>query len=126
MTEFEIKQLEQDARRLIVCTGCYGSGEDRWNEGRACPTCSGAGKSAAEPRVVELIERLRQKESELLDAQYSMAHISDELQRTRHIEAINSKLLAEMSATPAEKRISDLEWRLAESLAEIKRLNGEG
>ena len=63
MTEFEIKQLEQDARRLIVCTGCYGSGEDRWNEGRACPTCSGAGKSAAEPRVIELIQRVRQLEA---------------------------------------------------------------
>lgn len=60
MTEFEIKQLEQDARRLIVCTGCYGSGEDRWNEGRACPTCSGAGRSAADPRVIELVKALRE------------------------------------------------------------------
>lgn len=61
-TNFEIDQWRKDARRLITCTGCYGSGEDRWNEGRFCPTCRGSGRSAAEPHVMRLcdeVERLR-------------------------------------------------------------------
>lgn len=54
-TEFELASWEKDASRLIVCTGCYGSGEDKWNEGRACSTCGGTGRSAAEPHVTRLI-----------------------------------------------------------------------
>jgi len=57
-TAFEIDMWEKDAKRLIVCTGCYGSGEDRWNQGKACPTCSGEGRSAAEPHVLRLIQEI--------------------------------------------------------------------
>ena len=59
LTEFELSTLEKDAGRLIVCTGCYGSGEDKWHEGRACPACKGAGRSIAEPMVLRLIEEVR-------------------------------------------------------------------
>jgi len=58
LSEFEIDMWEKDAKRLIVCTGCYGSGEDRWNQGKACPTCSGEGRSAAEPHVLRLIQEI--------------------------------------------------------------------
>lgn len=62
LNQFDLDRLKAEARRLVICTGCYGSGEDRWNEGRACPACEGSGKSAAEPHVLELVaevERLR-------------------------------------------------------------------
>lgn len=62
LNSFDLEQLKAEARRLVVCTGCYGSGEDRWNEGRACPECRGSGKAAAEPHVLRLVaevERLR-------------------------------------------------------------------
>lgn len=58
-TDFELDQWAKDARRLITCTGCYGSGEDKWNEGRACPSCQGAGRAAAEPHVIRLVEEVR-------------------------------------------------------------------
>lgn len=61
-SEFEISEWRKDAKRLITCTSCYGSGEDRWKEGRACPACNGTGKSVADPHVVRLcdeVERLR-------------------------------------------------------------------
>ena len=57
-SEFELDMWEKDAKRLITCTGCYGSGEDRWNQGKACPTCSGEGRSAAEPHVLRLIQEI--------------------------------------------------------------------
>ncbi len=59
LSDFELEQMEREARRLVICTGCYGSGEDRWNEGRACPTCQGAGKAAAEPHVQRLVDEIR-------------------------------------------------------------------
>lgn len=61
-TDFEISQWRKDAKRLITCTACYGSGEDRWNEGRTCPNCEGTSRAVAEPHVVRLcdeVERLR-------------------------------------------------------------------
>ena len=58
LNQFDLSRLKAEAQRLIVCVGCYGSGEDRWNEGRACPTCEGAGRSAAEPHVLELVEEV--------------------------------------------------------------------
>lgn len=59
LTAFELDELEKDAGRLITCTGCYGSGEDRWNEGRACPRCKGSGRAVAEPNVLKLIAEVR-------------------------------------------------------------------
>ena len=61
-TEFELSQWRKEAKRLITCTACYGSGEDRWNEGRTCPNCEGTSRAVAEPHVVRLceeVERLR-------------------------------------------------------------------
>lgn len=63
-TPFELEQWEKEARRLIICTTCYGSGEDRWNLGRACPTCEGSGRSAAEPHVLRLIAEVRRLREE--------------------------------------------------------------
>ena len=57
-TAFEIESWEKDAKRLIICTGCYGSGEDRWNQGKACPTCQGEGRAPAEPHVLRLIQEI--------------------------------------------------------------------
>lgn len=58
-TEFDLETWEKDAKRLVICTGCYGSGENRWEQGRACLTCQGEGKSAAEPHVLQLISLVR-------------------------------------------------------------------
>ena len=60
LSEFELDQLEKDAGRLITCVGCYGSGEDRWSEGRACSRCSGLGRSVAEPEVLRLVAEVRE------------------------------------------------------------------
>lgn len=58
--EFKLSQWEREARELATCTGCYGSGEDRWNEGRACPTCQGRGRAPREPHVLELVALVRE------------------------------------------------------------------
>lgn len=64
-TEFEISQWRKEARRLIMCTGCYGVGQtherstDTW---KLCETCNGSSKAIAEPHVLRLceeVERLR-------------------------------------------------------------------
>lgn len=64
-TEFEISQWRKEARRLVMCTGCYGVGQkhdratDTW---LLCEICNGVGKSVAEPHVIQLceeVERLR-------------------------------------------------------------------
>lgn len=49
----------RDARELATCCDCYGSGEDRDQAGRACPTCAGAGRAAREPHVLAMVELLR-------------------------------------------------------------------
>lgn len=57
--EHKLAMWERDARQLVMCVGCYGSGEDRWKEGRACEVCKGAGRSEREPHVVELVTLVR-------------------------------------------------------------------
>lgn len=59
ISDFELTVWEKDAAHLVTCTGCYGSGEDRWNEGRACPTCVGTGRAPREPHVTRLIAEVR-------------------------------------------------------------------
>lgn len=58
--EHKLATWEAEARQLVVCTGCYGSGEDRWREGRACPVCEGRGRAMREPHVLELVELVRE------------------------------------------------------------------
>lgn len=58
--EFKLTGWEREARQLVICTGCYGSGEDRQREGRACPVCQGSGRAAREPHVLELVALVRQ------------------------------------------------------------------
>lgn len=58
-SDFELEWWEKDAKRLITCTSCYGSGEDRWHQGHACPDCAGIGRSIAEPHVVRLVAEIR-------------------------------------------------------------------
>ncbi len=58
--DFKLTKWRKEALELATCTSCYGSGEDRWNEGRACPTCEGKGKAPREPHVVELVDLVRE------------------------------------------------------------------
>ena len=58
-TDFELDQWAKEAKRLITCTACYGSGEDRWKQGYCCQTCEGAARSIAEPHVVRLVEEVQ-------------------------------------------------------------------
>ena len=53
--EMRLSIWQKDAAILATCTDCYGSGEDRDRQGRACPTCSGAGRAPREPHVLELL-----------------------------------------------------------------------
>jgi DnaJ-class molecular chaperone len=55
----KLDSWEREARLEAVCTGCYGSGEDRWQEGRACAVCAGKGRAAREPHVLELVALVR-------------------------------------------------------------------
>ncbi len=57
--EHKLSMWAAEARLLVTCTSCYGSGEDRWREGRACPVCEGRGKAPREPHVVELVQLVR-------------------------------------------------------------------
>lgn len=59
ITDFELEMWEKDAKRLIICTGCFGSGEDRWNLGKPCLTCQGAGRAEADPHVLRLVAEVR-------------------------------------------------------------------
>lgn len=58
--EHKLDTWERDARQLVVCTACYGSGEDRWREGRACPNCEGRARAPREPHVLELVALVRE------------------------------------------------------------------
>lgn len=58
--EHKLDVWEREARLLVTCTDCYGSGEDRWREGRACGGCEGHGRAAREPHVLELVSLVRE------------------------------------------------------------------
>lgn len=58
--EHKLDTWEREARLMVTCTGCYGSGEDRWQQGHACPVCSGEGRAAREPHVIELVRMVRE------------------------------------------------------------------
>ena len=66
-TAFELEQWEKEAKRMVICTGCYGSGEDRWNDGRACDRCGGMGKAEGEPHTLQLIAEVRRLYREMED-----------------------------------------------------------
>lgn len=71
-SDFELEQWEKDAKRLVICTGCYGSGENRWEQGRACPTCNGLGKSAAEPHVLQMLALIRKQRTSYIEGAEAM------------------------------------------------------
>lgn len=67
LSDFELQQIEKEAKRLIVCMPCGGSGQihrrkSRTDEGRweICERCSGEGRAIAEPHVLLLIDEVRQ------------------------------------------------------------------
>lgn len=66
-TDFELDQWEKEARRLIVCVWCGGSGhvfarQYRHEEGewKLCHYCRGVGRKAADPHVIRLVHELRE------------------------------------------------------------------
>ena len=63
LTDFQLEMMEKDAKRLVICTGCYGVGqkhyakpEDHWE---LCPVCEGLGRAAADPDKLLLIAEVR-------------------------------------------------------------------
>lgn len=76
LTKFQIDRMEENAKRLIICTGCYGVGQREFRDGSCeiCKVCNGEGRSAAEPHVLKLIEDLKVSEAKLLDA----THVSSD------------------------------------------------
>jgi hypothetical protein len=69
LTDFELKRIEENARRLIVCTSCYGVGQREFRDGscQICKVCAGSGKSAAEPHVLKLIEDMTELRRQLAE-----------------------------------------------------------
>lgn len=65
VTPFEREMWEKEARRKIMCTGCYGVGQkhrkdtDRWE---LCAVCEGLGKAEAEPHVLKLLAEITRLE----------------------------------------------------------------
>lgn len=61
-TEFELEMWEKDARRLVMCTGCYGVGQRQsWGQDNwvLCDRCKGHGKAEAELHTIQLIAEIR-------------------------------------------------------------------
>jgi hypothetical protein len=77
---FWLSEVRREAQQLATCTGCYGSGADRLDEGRACSTCAGRGKAPREPHVVELVDLVRQLDAEV-----------EELSRARYVEQLRAE-----------------------------------
>lgn len=63
--DYKLDRWSREARELATCSSCYGVGEDRDAAGRACPACSGRGRAAREPHVLELVALLRLEQSSL-------------------------------------------------------------
>ena len=70
-TAFDLDTWARDAARLVVCPGCYGSGQRPTpaavNPGgwELCGRCRGAGRAPADPHVTRLVERVRELEAQL-------------------------------------------------------------
>lgn len=66
-TDFDLEVWEKDAKRLVMCTGCYGVGQrqawgqDNWT---LCAQCNGDGRSAAEMHTLALIAEVRRLRGE--------------------------------------------------------------
>ena len=61
-TEFELEMWEKDARRLVMCTGCYGVGQRQsWGQDNwvLCDRCKGHGKAEAELHTLQLVAEIR-------------------------------------------------------------------
>lgn len=61
-TDFELDQWEKEAKRLVMCTDCFGVGQKHWSatdRWELCPVCEGLGKAAAEPHVLRLVAEVR-------------------------------------------------------------------
>ena len=71
LTDFEVEQIEKEAKRLITCTGCYGVGQKHYakphEHWEICPTCNGLGRAMAEPKVVELVADLRELKARIAE-----------------------------------------------------------
>ncbi len=105
--EMRLTIWRKDAAILATCTDCYGSGEDRDRQGRACPTCSGAGRAPREPHVLELL-RLEADARQRADrAEVEAGELRREVDRLR-VELY--RLRDERQA--ADRRIAQLERAL--------------
>lgn len=88
--DYKLDRWVREARELATCVACYGVGEDRDAPGRACRVCSGRGRAAREPHVLELVALLRLEQSSLeravetrLDAEVEAGELRLEVDRLR-------------------------------------------
>lgn len=61
-TDFDLEQWEKEAKRLVMCTGCYGVGQRQaWGQDNwlLCERCKGSGKAEAEMHTLQLIAEVR-------------------------------------------------------------------
>ena len=103
---YRLDQWTREARELATCVDCYGVGEDRHAPGRACGVCSGRGRAAREPHVLELVELIRKRDAEI-----------EELARDRFAEQGR----AERAAVRADRA----ETEAGELRLEVDRLRGD-
>ena len=68
--DLKLDLWRKDALIRVVCEKCFGSGEDRFNEGRACPTCEGSGRAPHQPHVLELVDLVRKQQQMIHDLQH--------------------------------------------------------
>lgn len=88
--ELRLSFWQADAAKLAICSDCFGSGEDRDRQGRACPTCEGAGRAVREPHVLELLrleaearQRADRAEAEAGELRLELDRVRGELYRLR-------------------------------------------
>ena len=67
--ELKLDLWRKDALIRVVCEKCFGSGEDKYNQGRACPTCEGSGRAPHLPHVIELVDLVRKQQKVIQDLQ---------------------------------------------------------
>lgn len=104
--DYKLDRWSREARELATCVACYGVGEDRDAPGRACRVCSGRGRAAREPHVLELVALLRKRDAEI-----------EELARDRYAE--------QGRAERAKVRADRAETEGGELRLEVDRLRGD-
>lgn len=124
----------KDAKELATCVACCGVGEDRWNEGRACPTCAGSGRAAREPHVLALCDVVEQQQAvvdnldgALLEERHLRAEQAEHAAGlARRVDTLSEMLNATLDrAAHAESEAGELRRELDRARCDLYQLRDE-